>query len=75
MDSQINWDREQDHITCSSQNTVDIEQERIFCLRKGYKCEKIYSKFGIFAPPCHIVNKSYFSSMVVDDVGKMSMVH
>ena len=78
IDSQVNWDREQVHSTCSSQNTDDMRQEAgaEIRLRKGYKCEEdLQQQVWMYTPPLPIVNWSNTSSMVVEDVVKMSIVH
>jgi len=59
IDSQFNWDREQVHSTCSSQNTDDMRQEAgaDIRLRKGYKCEEdLQQQVWMFTPPLPIVN-------------------
>ena len=40
INSQVTWDREQVHSTCSSQNTDDIGLGLHSRPRKGYKCEE-----------------------------------
>ena len=78
IDSQGNWDREQVHSTCSSQNTDDMRQkaEANIRPRKGYKCEEdLQQQVWMFTSPLPIVKRSNFSSVVAEVVGKMSMVH